>query len=90
VHSVDLEVVHQDSSKAHAWLNLAPTLGDNDLIQVRNEVASYVTSEQFDEASKPPLTSTNASKSSNCAKKLRFGSRPKDDHLCHGNFPLFL
>ncbi len=50
VHSVDLEVVHQDFSKAHAWLNLAPTLGDSDLIQVRNEVASHVISEQLDEA----------------------------------------
>ena len=50
VHSVDLVVVHQDFGKAHTWLNLAPTLGDEDLIQVRNEVASYITSEQLDEA----------------------------------------
>ena len=50
VHSVDLEVVHQDSSKAHASLTLAPTLGDKDLIQVRNEVASHLISEQLDEA----------------------------------------
>ena len=50
VHSVDLEVAHQDFSKAHAWSNLAPILGDNDLVQVRNEVASHVISEQLDEA----------------------------------------
>ena len=50
MHSVDLEVVRQDFGKAHAWLNLAPTLGDKDLFEVRNEVASYITSEQLDEA----------------------------------------
>ena len=50
VHSVDLEVVHQDFGKAYDWLNLAPTLGDKDLIQVHNEVASDITSEQLDEA----------------------------------------